>query len=141
MVMTASIDSFAHNADISVFHEKRHHYEYQDPHPLKSGGVASAKQLIGDALSKKIGQICHDECEPGEEDTFYVADLGEVFRQHVRWRQNLPRVRPFFGTPLCLLSLFTKLTLRSRQVEPGHRGAPSARQSRRWLRLRLQDGD
>jgi ornithine decarboxylase len=27
-----------------------------------------------------------------------VADLGEVYRQHLRWKLNLPRVKPFYGT-------------------------------------------
>lgn len=41
--------------------------------------------------------IDHENCEPGDEDTFFVADLGEVYRQHMRWKLNLPRVRPFYG--------------------------------------------
>lgn len=31
-------------------------------------------------------------------DRFFVADLGTVTRQHRRWKQNLPSVRPFYGT-------------------------------------------
>jgi ornithine decarboxylase len=26
-----------------------------------------------------------------------VADLGDVYRQHLRWKLNLPRVKPFYG--------------------------------------------
>jgi ornithine decarboxylase len=53
--------------------------------------------LIGDALKERIETIDHDVCEPGDEDTFFVADLGEVYRQHMRWKLNLPRVKPFYG--------------------------------------------
>ena len=31
------------------------------------------------------------------EDAFYVADMGEVYRQHLRWKMNLARVKPFYG--------------------------------------------
>ncbi len=64
-------------------------------------GVNTPKKLIGDALKERIESIDHDVCEAGEEDTFFVADLGEVYRQHMRWKLNLPRVKPFYGeTPL-----------------------------------------
>jgi ornithine decarboxylase len=33
----------------------------------------------------------------GEEDAFFVADLGEVYRQHLRWKKNLGRVKPHYG--------------------------------------------
>ncbi|KAJ1994652.1 Ornithine decarboxylase [Dimargaris cristalligena] len=31
------------------------------------------------------------------EDAFFVADLGEVYRQYLQWRQLLPRVEPFYA--------------------------------------------
>ena len=38
---------------------------------------------------------------PAEDDhetaSFFVADLGEVYRQYVRWTKNLIRVKPFYG--------------------------------------------
>lgn len=58
----------------------------------------SPKELIGAALRARVESIDHEFCEPGDEDTFFVADLGEVYRQHMRWKLNLPRVRPFYGT-------------------------------------------
>jgi len=60
-------------------------------------GVNTPKRLIGDALKERVESIDHDVCEPGDEDTFFVADLGEVYRQHMRWKLNLPRVKPFYG--------------------------------------------
>jgi ornithine decarboxylase len=30
-------------------------------------------------------------------DSFYIADLGEVYRQLLRWKKNLPRVEPFYA--------------------------------------------
>ncbi|KAI8361849.1 ornithine decarboxylase [Mortierella sp. GBAus27b] len=31
------------------------------------------------------------------DNAFYVADLGEVYRQHMRWKALLPRIEPFFA--------------------------------------------
>jgi ornithine decarboxylase len=59
-------------------------------------GFAS-KALIQKVLKEQIARINVDTCEPGEEDAFYVADLGEVYRQHLRWKMNLHRVKPFYG--------------------------------------------
>ncbi|KAK4156327.1 pyridoxal-dependent decarboxylase [Chaetomidium leptoderma] len=68
-----------------------HHDQHDGPK------LNSAKQLIGDALRDRVENIDHELCEPGEEDTFFVADLGEVYRQHIRWKLNLPRVKPFYA--------------------------------------------
>jgi ornithine decarboxylase len=64
---------------------------------VEHNGVNTPKGLIGSALQKKVESIDHESCEPGEEDSFFVADLGEVYRQHMRWKKNLPRVKPFYG--------------------------------------------
>lgn len=62
-----------------------------------NNGANNPKKLIGEALKERIETIDHDACEPGDEDAFFVADLGEVYRQHMRWKKNLPRVKPFYG--------------------------------------------
>jgi ornithine decarboxylase len=53
--------------------------------------------ITKDALKKRIESIDTDACEAGEEDAFFVADMGEVYRQHLRWKMNLKRVRPHYG--------------------------------------------
>ncbi|KAL6849138.1 Ornithine decarboxylase [Amphichorda felina] len=55
------------------------------------------KQLIGNALHQRVEAIDHELCDAGDEDTFYVADLGDVYRQHLRWKKNLPRIKPFYA--------------------------------------------
>jgi ornithine decarboxylase len=60
-------------------------------------GAITAKQMIGNALRQRVESIDHESCEPGDEDTFFVGDLGEVYRQHMRWKKNLPRVKPFYA--------------------------------------------
>ncbi|SPQ21927.1 e30e833e-af6d-432d-86bd-74bc9766e931 [Thermothielavioides terrestris] len=76
------------------FFEHNHH-GHHDHHD--GGKIDSAKQLIGEALRERVENIDSESCEPGEEDTFFVADLGEVYRQHLRWKRNLPRVKPFYA--------------------------------------------
>lgn len=47
--------------------------------------------------------------EPDAEKAFFVADLGQVYRQHQRWVACLPEIQPFYGTLLFFtrsLSLF-----------------------------------
>lgn len=56
-----------------------------------------SQAMVSQALQTRINSIDPDECEAGAEDAFFVADLGEVYRQHMRWKINLPRVEPFYG--------------------------------------------
>jgi len=76
----------------SFFENSKNSYREHTNH-----GVNTPKKLIGDALKERIESIDHNVCEAGEEDTFFVADLGEVYRQHMRWKLNLPRVKPFYA--------------------------------------------
>lgn len=70
-------------------------------------GVKYAKDLIGEAFRTRVETLDHDNCEAGEEDAFFVADMGEVYRQHLRWKMNLKRVKPHYGT---LLPVYHKST-------------------------------
>jgi ornithine decarboxylase len=89
-----SINSYYENSKSSYL-ERRHNGG--NGNGGNDNGVNNPKQLIGKALKERVESIDHDVCEPGEEDTFFVADLGEVYRQHMRWKLNLPRVKPFYG--------------------------------------------
>ena len=55
------------------------------------------RELVMDALQKRVEQIDHDTCEAGDEDAFFVADLGEVYRHHMQWKTYLKRVEPHYG--------------------------------------------
>jgi len=35
--------------------------------------------------------------QPDAEKAFFVADLGQVYRQHQRWRSCLPEIQPFYA--------------------------------------------
>jgi ornithine decarboxylase len=32
-----------------------------------------------------------------DKDAFYVADLGDILKKHLRWLKALPRVTPFYA--------------------------------------------
>ena len=61
-------------------------------------GTNIGGDLVKDTLKERIKTINTDTCEAGEEDAFFVADMGEVYRQHLRWKMNLKRVKPHYGT-------------------------------------------
>ena len=56
-----------------------------------------SKRMIGEALKRRVQDIDEDICEAGEEDAFFVADMGDVYRQHLRWKKHLKRVKPHYG--------------------------------------------
>ncbi|KAF2176705.1 ornithine decarboxylase [Zopfia rhizophila CBS 207.26] len=60
-------------------------------------GAGRAKQLIGEALKSRVEAIDQDTCGVGDEDAFFIADLGEVYRQHLRWKKHLGRVKPHYA--------------------------------------------
>jgi len=95
MVMAGSFND--HTESVSFVNQnvfiKKHVYLNDIHHVVEKG----PKELIGDAFRHRVENIDHEGCEPGDEDTFFVADLGEVYRQHLRWKLNLPRVKPFYG--------------------------------------------
>jgi ornithine decarboxylase len=64
---------------------------------VENHGAWKSKQLIGEALKSRVEAIDHDTCSVGDEDAFFIADLGEVYRQHIRWKKNLARVKPHYG--------------------------------------------
>ncbi|CAG8453328.1 5303_t:CDS:2 [Rhizophagus irregularis] len=46
-------------------------------------------------------QILSNNYETENNDAFFVADLGEIYRQHLRWKTYLPRVEPFYVAVKC----------------------------------------
>ena len=60
-------------------------------------GARNAKQIVQAAMKERINAIDPDVCDAGEEDAFFVADMGEIYRQHLRWKMSLKRVKPHYG--------------------------------------------
>lgn len=58
---------------------------------------AQAHEAIFASLRQKIETINGETCEPGDENSFFVCDIGEVERLYMNWRRQLPRVQPFYA--------------------------------------------
>ncbi|KAK5016459.1 Ornithine decarboxylase, partial [Cryomyces antarcticus] len=76
---------------------KTHASEHLPTETLGSHGARHAKKTIGETLESRVAAIDQDTCEAGDEDAFFVADMGEVYRQHMRWKKNLQRVKPHYA--------------------------------------------
>ncbi|XP_064412449.1 ornithine decarboxylase isoform X2 [Latimeria chalumnae] len=46
-----------------------------------------------DILESKINEVSSSD----DKDAFYVADLGDIVKKHLRWVRALPRVMPFYA--------------------------------------------
>ncbi|NXP61184.1 AZIN2 inhibitor, partial [Chloropsis cyanopogon] len=45
-----------------------------------------------DLLENLLGELCQE----GEQQAFFVADLGDIVKKHLRFLKALPRVKPYF---------------------------------------------
>lgn len=54
-------------------------------------------KLIEKALIDHINEVDHEECEPGDEDSFFVCDLNQVYNSVQLWKQQLPRVQAHYA--------------------------------------------
>lgn len=63
-------------------------------------GSRGSKDIVQEALKQRVESVNPDVCLAGEEDAFFVADMGHVYRQHMRWKKNLKRVKPHYGKSL-----------------------------------------
>jgi hypothetical protein len=52
---------------------------------------------VEEVLKSRVMSLDMDENENENDNAFFVADLGEIYRQDLRWKTHLPRVEPFYG--------------------------------------------
>src|SRR5438552_14031717 len=61
------------------------------------------RQTIGRELEHRLQLFIQQQVSldaDGDTDlehSFFIADLGEVYRQFIRWKRNLPRIEPFYA--------------------------------------------
>ncbi|KAF6716387.1 Antizyme inhibitor 1 [Oryzias melastigma] len=60
--------------------------------PQYSVGLLDGGTALCDVIDNYI-----DEQTLSEKSAFFVADLGAVMRQHVRWRTRMPLIRPYYA--------------------------------------------
>lgn len=57
----------------------------------------AGKRLIEETIKEHVQRVNSNDCSPVEEESIFVADIGEVYRQCRRWASCLPNVAPFYG--------------------------------------------
>ncbi|KAM0701116.1 hypothetical protein Q7P35_011477 [Cladosporium inversicolor] len=83
--------------DYAPWSAKTNYFDTKVTEEHGQDGVKLAKEMIGAALQKHVQAVNTDDCEAGDEDAFFVADLGDVYRQHLRWKKHLGRIVPHFA--------------------------------------------
>lgn len=53
---------------------------------------------IKDALQHHIDATSSELTDDDPDRSFFVADLGEIYRCYNKWKLWLPRIKPFYGT-------------------------------------------
>lgn len=69
----------------------------------------SSKDALPEPMVYQTMQQKIEKWSDGDDECFTVCDLGDVYRQHVRWKTHLPRVEPFYG--MCHLLFFLSLAM------------------------------
>jgi ornithine decarboxylase len=74
-------------------------YTIQSPATVNLGQPRLGHETVGRELQKRLleFQSQQESVDTDIETSFFIADLGEVYRQFVRWQKNLPRVEPFYA--------------------------------------------
>ncbi|CAO3608830.1 unnamed protein product [Mucor fragilis] len=52
---------------------------------------------VSEVFQQRLESITNQKWESDQENAFFVGDLGEVVRQHIRWKSLLPRIEPFYA--------------------------------------------
>ncbi|KAJ3414863.1 hypothetical protein HDV05_005927 [Chytridiales sp. JEL 0842] len=79
---------------------KSQNYSFPSAATLNHSKCVVADLGVGSRTTEAImkARVCNVDINDLEgEDAFYVADLGEVTRMHMQWKEMLPRVEPFFA--------------------------------------------
>lgn len=56
----------------------------------------SPDELVALAIDSHIARIVKRSVVGGD-GSFFIADLGQILRQHHRWTQYMPGIRPYYG--------------------------------------------
>lgn len=54
--------------------------------------------LIDFLIQTRLSNLGQNGVSIEDDEPFFVADFGQVIRQHRRWKRNMPDIHPFYGT-------------------------------------------
>ncbi|ORY29411.1 ornithine decarboxylase [Rhizoclosmatium globosum] len=63
--------------------------------------LATRTDSVAAVMKEKMDSYYSVPDNVDEEDAFFVGDMGEVIRQHIQWKEMLPRVEPFYAMKCC----------------------------------------
>lgn len=63
------------------------------PDVINKFDVELVTDTVEELISRKLVEDVHEK-----EEAFYFIDLGAVMRKYQQWVDNLPRVKPYYGT-------------------------------------------
>lgn len=78
---------------------------------VPSPDVNVYNRSVCEVTQQRLESISNQKWDSDQENAFFVGDLGEVFRQHLRWKSLLPRIEPFFGKFFPSLCYFKNFNL------------------------------
>ncbi|KAI8580036.1 hypothetical protein K450DRAFT_239054 [Umbelopsis ramanniana AG] len=76
---------------------KGRHPDFDSTVPSMESSLSISNKPVHEVIREKLDSIHDDRWEADEENSFFVGDLGEVYRQHLRWQALLPRIEPFYA--------------------------------------------
>ena len=72
-----------------------------DFHPVGGQSLSDVaekiRNLVKQELLSQVDQVDHDVCDAGDEDSFFVADLGQVANAYKLWQAKLPQVHAHYA--------------------------------------------
>jgi hypothetical protein len=76
---------------------KVRHPDFDSTVPSLESSLPISNKPVHEVIREKLDSIHDDRWESDEENSFFIGDLGEIYRQHLRWQSLLPRIEPFYG--------------------------------------------
>lgn len=74
----------------------RRHSVIVDKRSKRQSEEHTPEELVDLAIKHNIARIAKRSVVGGDE-SFFVADLGYVVRQHQRWSRGFPDIQPYYG--------------------------------------------
>ncbi|KAJ5954908.1 hypothetical protein N7501_009187 [Penicillium viridicatum] len=68
----------------------------------------SPDELVDLAIESHIARVVKRSVVGGDE-SFFIADLGQIFRQYRRWTQHMPGIRPYYAVKCNCDSTFLRV--------------------------------
>ena len=88
-------------------------------------------ELVDLAIESHIARIVKRSLVGGDE-SFFIADLGQIIRQHRRWTQSMPGIRPYYGITL---PFYYVSCSRNRKSNPFHFAAVKCNRDPTFLKV------